>query len=654
MMFGLNSFQARLVGWGSLFGAIVLIMMLFINVHSVEQQLERQIVARVQSTETAYRATLAIPLAEYDYATLRDIVDIWKQDDDTVYLVIMDEHGKRLSSAGMEPDGPLPQVGNSGGIRHIRFSIDYLGQYYGTVQYGLSTAYLDEARRELLFNNAIVAIVGMLLSCIMLILVSRHLVKPLLKMGKAAEQISAGDYDIVLKNTGLSELDSLSAHFSNMALAVSNKMSALDWQARHDPLTHAYNRRAFEEHAAVLLADSSTVDVVMLYIDLDQFKAINDSCGHAAGDMLLTRIAHLLETMLDSAFVARIGGDEFGAILSIDREQDCHHLAQRIIDEIAQIHFEWEGQTYRIGASIGIASSSATGSRSLKDLMIAADTACFSAKELGRNRVQIYLPDEEYFRQRREELRSVAQLDSALANGRFVLYYQRLTPLSVGSPTHAEILLRVKNTADGIDPPANFIHAAERYNLMPYIDRWVVESTCRQVAKWQNDGRDVGIERFAINISGSTLSDERFPDFVLGQIKNSGVDPKRLCFEITESAAVSNLAPALNFIECVRQIGATVALDDFGSGLSSFAYLKRFRADYLKIDGIFVSNIDSDETNFSTVQAMVTLARAHHLSTIAEFVHNASVLDIIRKLGVNYAQGFHLHKPEPLAALSEW
>ncbi|MDR2032386.1 MAG: EAL domain-containing protein [Azoarcus sp.] len=648
-----HSFQARVTGWGILTGTIVLALMLVINLHSVDAQIERQTQAHIESTIVAYRAVLVVSLVEHDYATLHDILSAWKQSGDVTYIAVTDASGNRLATMGIENDVPLPPVDRTDpAVRHIRFDVDYLGQHYGTVQYGLSTQSLVLTRNRLILYNALIALTGIVLFCVLLMLISSYIVKPLLLLSKAAERISSGDYDVKLQTTGLAEIDHLSTLFSTMALTVSSKISLLEWQAHHDALTDMFNRRAFEMYMAELLADPAVVDVSLLYIDLDQFKAINDSCGHTAGDALLTRIAHLLESLLGDAFIARIGGDEFGAIVTLASEEDVNVLAQGIIESIDNIHFVWEGQTYRVGASVGVASSRALDTRSLKDLMIAADTACFGAKELGRNRLQIYRPNDDYFCQRREELRSVAQLDNALAQDRFVLYHQRFMSLD-NCPSHAEILLRVRNAEGGIETPAHFIHAAERYNLMPHIDRWVVENACRQIAQWEKKQCDVGIERFGINISGASLSDERFPDFVLGQINASGVNPKRLCFEITESAAVANLKLALNFIERVRHVGVSVALDDFGSGLSSFAYLRRFHADYLKVDGTFISNIDNDPANLATVKAIVTLARAYHLHTVAEFVHKKSILDIIREIGIDYAQGFHCHEPEPLIILEK-
>ena len=650
-MFRLNSFRTRIIGWCTLMGAIVLALMLSINLSSIEEQIDHQIETRVNYTRNAYQAALVTPLAEKNYATLSDILDIWKKSGNISYLVIIDTDGNRLASAGLTDNEPLPTLGKDDSIYHVRFDITYAGQHYGSVQYGLLTDYLGATREKLILYNLIAALIGISLSCILLVVFSRHVVKPLTNLSNAAEHITSGNYDVQLKNTGISELDSLLKHFRAMSLTVSSKISMLEWQAQHDALTNAFNRRAFEKHASELLENPAAIDVAMLYIDLDQFKAINDNCGHSAGDILLTRVAHLLESRLGNAFVARIGGDEFGAIIPLKNEQDIKAIAQSVIKEISNIHFNWEGQRYRVGASIGVASSSSLGTRSLKELMIAADTACFGAKELGRNRIQVYHPNEDYFLQRREELHSVAQLDSMLAQNRFTLHYQRLSPLTGNRRSHAEILLRVRNTEGGFDIPVKFIHAAERYNLMPRIDHWVIESACQQIAQWEKEKREIAIECFSINVSGASLSDEHFPDFVLNQIQSSSISPKRLCFEITESSAIANLKPALHFIESMRQAGATVAIDDFGSGLSSFGYIKRFQADYLKIDGAFISNIDTDSANFATVKAIVTLARAHGLRTVAEFVHNNSILQVIREIGVDYAQGFHCHAPEPLDSL---
>ena len=503
----LNSIRARVVGWSIMMGSIVLILMLAINLHSIEEQLDRQVETRIDYTRNAYQTVFVTPLAEQDFATLQDIVNIWGKAGDIAYIAVMDNNGRRLAGMGAMSEMPLPAPGKSDTIYHARFNISYLGQHYGVVQYGLLTDYLNAARDKLILYNAAAALLGVCLSSILLLAFSRHIVKPLINLGHAAEHIGSGEYDVKLEATGVSELDSLLKHFRTMAQTVNTKISMLEWQAQHDALTDVFNRRAFEKRASELLENASGSDVIMLYIDLDQFKAINDTCGHSAGDILLTRVAHLLESRLDDAFVARIGGDEFCAVMPIDGERDVQQIAQSIIDDISNIHFEWEGQTYRVGASIGVASSRALTTRSLKELLIAADTACFGAKELGRNRIQVYRSNDDYFRQRREELRSVAQIDNMLAQNNFILYYQRFTSLVSDRPIHAEILLRVRNAEGGIDTTENLIHAAERYNLMTRIDRWVVESACRQIAQWEKEKLETGIECFGVNVSGASLSD---------------------------------------------------------------------------------------------------------------------------------------------------
>ena len=282
------------------------------------------------------------------------------------------------------------------------------------------------------------------------------------------------------------------------------------------------------------------------------------------------------------------------------------------------------------------------------DLLIAADTACYAAKERGRNRVEVYSPTDDWYRQRSEDFRTMPQLTAAIAEGRFLLFHQRLEPLKPGLPLTAEVLLRLSDPLGKISSPSRFIATAERYNLMPYIDRWVVENVCRYVSDWQRSGQALPFAHLAVNVSGASLGLRDFPAFVRQQIEHYAIDPALLCFEITESCAVSNLEPALDFIAQMHALGATLSLDDFGSGLSSFGYLKRFKVDFLKIDGQFVQNIDHDASDRAVVEAIVQLARAHGLLTVAEYVCNAAVDRSIQEIGVDYAQGFVRHKPEPL------
>ncbi|MDR2638060.1 MAG: EAL domain-containing protein [Zoogloeaceae bacterium] len=431
----------------------------------------------------------------------------------------------------------------------------------------------------------------------------------------------------------------------------------LVYQAAHDPLTGLNNRRFFERQLQQEL-EASHQDhkpLIILYLDIDQFKVVNDTCGHVAGDQLLIGLAKTLQESRDMGFLARLGGDEFGILMRDCDETEAIRRANLLINKIRAYSFAYGGRSFRLGASVGVVRA-APGLDNFTSLLMAADTACYAAKERGRNRVELYTENDEYFRMRNEEFRSVGHVTTALTEGRFLLYFQRVEPLRPDLPRHAEILIRLRDFLGNIQSPARFIAAAERFNLMTYIDRWVVENVCQQLAEWDKAGIRPDVQRFAINVSGASLSDREFPDFVQRQITEHGIDPTRLCFEITESCAVGQLAQALEFIERMHSLDASLSLDDFGTGLSSFAYLKQFKVDYMKIDGMFVKNLNHDTSDQAVVKSMVQLARAYNLKTVAEFVCNDAVYKIVQSLGVDYAQGYARHVPEPLVNLgnSKW
>ena len=425
----------------------------------------------------------------------------------------------------------------------------------------------------------------------------------------------------------------------------------LAYAAAHDALTGLNNRRAFEQELKDELGRwqvGRSRPVIVFYIDLDQFKLINDTCGHSAGDAFLQHLARIMEARFSFGFLARLGGDEFGMILAGVDIDEAERRAQHIIDDIRTIPFVWEGRSFRIGASIGIAQASpeiATDS----DLLIAADTACYAAKERGRNRAQVFLPEDEYFRARKADFLSLSQIADALARNRFLLYGQRIMPLHEGVEEYAEVLLRMVGEDGAIIPPGRFIPAAERYGMMPLLDRWVIDAACACVSRWQVAGG--AVPKLHVNLSGLTLADPGLEDYIRFVFQEHSIDPRHIGFEITESCAIAQLDLALAFINFCREIGCDLALDDFGSGLSSFGYLKRFRVQGLKIDGMFVKNADTDADDRAVIEAVVRLAHHKKLHTVAEFVASAAVLETVRGLGVDYAQGFHLHQPEPLERL---
>ncbi len=424
----------------------------------------------------------------------------------------------------------------------------------------------------------------------------------------------------------------------------------LVFAAAHDALTGLHNRRAFEDELASELAAhrQDGRSLIIFYIDLDQFKIINDTCGHSAGDAFLQHLARVMELRFAYGFLARLGGDEFGMVLSGVGLEEAERRAQHIIDDIRTLPFVWEGRSFRIGASIGIAVAGPELAGAA-DLLIAADTACYAAKERGRNRAQVFIPDDQYFRERKADFLSLSQISDALTRNRLLLYAQRIVPLHEGLEPYAEVLIRMQGEDGSIIPPGRFIPAAERYGMMPLIDRWVIDATCAQIAAWQADG--LTAPRLHVNLSGLTLADPGLEEYIEFVFREHGIEPRRVGFEITESCAIAQIDLALAFIEFCRQIGCELALDDFGSGLSSFGYLKRFKVHSLKIDGMFVRNADQDADDRAVIESIVRLAQHKKLHTVAEFVGSQAVLDTVRALGADYGQGFHLHQPEPLGHL---
>lgn len=422
----------------------------------------------------------------------------------------------------------------------------------------------------------------------------------------------------------------------------------LDFQSRHDQLTGLPNRYEFERavHRAIELSKEGQGSVAVLYFDLDQFKVINDTAGHARGDQVLQEVVRRLRPLVPAPHqLARLGGDEFGVLIVNGRQEDCELLAQQIRDRLGDVPFQLEERLFSITASFGVVAVESDAAIDPHEMLSLADSACFLAKERGRNRVQVHNASDGGVVQRREEMDWISRLNEALAEDRFLLHYQRITPVAEAEHgDHYEILLRMVDRDGNSVPPGVFIPPAERFNLMPRIDRWVLERVFERLGRQPREAqRDLVV---AVNISGNTLSDENLPEFVIGLFEQHAVQPQSICFEITETAVIGNLEDALKFIAVVRQLGSTVALDDFGSGLSSFRYLKEIAPDYLKIDGSFVREIAHSQTDYSMVEAINRVGKIMGVRTIAEFVEDDQILQALRRIGVDYAQGYGLHRPE--------
>ena len=432
----------------------------------------------------------------------------------------------------------------------------------------------------------------------------------------------------------------------------------LSWQATHDTLTELANRRQFEQvlRRQIESARTTLQRHAVLYIDLDQFKVVNDTCGHLAGDALLRQLSQVLAAKMRRAdTLARLGGDEFGVLLEGCDMLHAQRIAGQLLTAIRAFRFSWEGRVFTLGASIGVAAITPE-SRDLESVLAAADTACYLAKDKGRNQVQAYREDDEEVSSRHGEMGWVSKITEAVEHNRFFLLSQQVMALGVAdaTPEYLELLLRMRDEQGRTIPPMAFIPAAERYHLMGSIDRWVVAKALGCLARMRAPGAGArAMPRFGINLSGMSLGDPAFADFVQERFDATGTPPDAVCFEITETAAISNLSRAARFIRRFRDLGCRFALDDFGSGLSSFEYLKALPVDYLKIDGAFVRGVAQDRIDHAVVDAIRRLAEAAGARTIAECVENGAILERVRDLGIDFGQGHVIHTPEPYAALAE-
>ena len=431
----------------------------------------------------------------------------------------------------------------------------------------------------------------------------------------------------------------------------------LSWQASHDALTDLENRRQFEATLArhIESARNQGTQHTVLYIDLDQFKVVNDTCGHAAGDSLLRQLAQvLLAKMRRGDSLARLGGDEFGVLLEGCDLLHAQRVAAQLLAAIRAFRFPWQGQVFTMGASIGVAAVTSQ-SRDLESVMAAADTACYMAKDNGRNQVQVYHEDDEEVSSHRGQMSWVSRVTRSAEENRFFLDCQRVVGLDAAAPTeYLELLLRMRDETGRVVPPIAFIPAAERYHLMGTIDRWVVGKALDCLGRLHASQQPSRMPpRFGINLSGMSLGDPAFADFVLQHLGTSGAPPQSVCFEITETAAISNLSRAARFIRTFRDLGCRFALDDFGTGLSSFSYLKSLPVDYVKIDGSFVRGSGADRIDHAVVDAIRRLAHAADAKTIAESVESRETFQRVRDLGIDFAQGHVIHRPEPYLDLAE-
>ena len=425
----------------------------------------------------------------------------------------------------------------------------------------------------------------------------------------------------------------------------------LNWQALHDPLTGLANRRKFESEMKNLLmkAKSDKVKHHLLYLDLDQFKIVNDTCGHDAGDELLKQITNILESKTrKNDLLARLGGDEFGLLLEHCDAEHALLVANNLRLAVEDFRFGWQTKSFRIGVSIGISEINGKESKASK-ILSAADAACYVAKENGRNQVHFHEINSSASAAHQKEMQWISRLQTALDNDRFELYLQRIQnaeSLSVVSE-HYEVLLRMIGEDGELIPPGAFLPAAERFNLIGSIDRWVVDNVFKKIQNLKKNHQLSDKLTLSINLSGASMADDGLLDRINLLLDETDLPAKNFCFEITETAVIANLNQAQSFLSRLRSKGCKIALDDFGSGLSSFTYLKSLPIDILKIDGTFVKDMVVDDIYKVFVESINQIGHAMGLTTIAEFVENDAILKMLSKMGVNYTQGYAIHRPSP-------
>ncbi len=426
----------------------------------------------------------------------------------------------------------------------------------------------------------------------------------------------------------------------------------ISWQASHDSLTGLINRYEFERRLVRLIAEAEAdhTQHVLCFLDLDQFKIVNDSASHEAGDELLRQVSVIMKKNLrQSDTLARLGGDEFALLLEHCPTDQAERITELIRKHIEDFQFLWEGRSFRIGCSIGLVPI-AENITSAGELLKQADAACYAAKDKGRNRIHVFRPDDELLARRHGEMLWVNEINLGLDENRFRLFRQAIVPTQVipAEGHHYELLIRLEIPNGELVPPGAFLPAAERYDVSGKIDRWVIMTYLDWLASHPSHLQSLSLA--SINLSGHSVGDPEMLNFILRRFEQTGIPARKTCFEITETAAITNIAAAEFFMRKLKACGCQFSLDDFGSGVSSFGYLRHLPVDYLKIDGIFVRDILDDAIDFSIVKSINEIGHVLGKKTVAEFVENAAILEKLRPLGVDFVQGYGVGMPEPLKA----
>ena len=473
----------------------------------------------------------------------------------------------------------------------------------------------------------------------------------------AVANMKAGAQDYIMKDNLARLIPAIERELSDARVRSAKRQAenTITHMAYHDTLTGLDNRNELEKRLQLAIEKSkqSQQTHALLYMDLDQFRVINDTGGYVAGDILLKQLSQLLKDKVrDSDCLARIGGDEFGILLESCPPDHALQVAHNLLKIITDFRFEWKNAPYSITASVGFVEINAN-TIGVDELLSNADMTCYLAKEQGGNRIKVFAGEDDEFSRKKGELQWITRLNQALEEKQFRLYEQAILPVSPHEQEikHSEFLIRLENQDGSVMEPEAFVPAAEQYHLIAKIDRWVIETAFEYLAKMLKQGntmKDLGV--YFISVSGSSLGDSSFYSFVKEKLDEYAIPGEMVCFEVKEATALSQFGPAIDFIKNIRQSGCRIAIDDFGAGLSSFSYLKAVPVDYVKIDGGFIGHVDHDPMDCAIVEAINQIGHIAGLQTIAELVESDAVMYKLKDIGVDYAQGNKLDAPHPIGS----
>lgn len=650
-----SSLRARLIAAVLFVQAILLAGMLFEHIEDMEQRLQEQAKLRAQQLTVLLSASLAAPLIQADYAVAQEILEETYRQAELNYLYLVGLRGNAIASVGEVSGVKLPPVSgsisNDGRSLSMAVPISMASQQLGTLYFDMPLDFLETAKSHAFWDSLLIGLVAMLVSAVVLSLLLVWITRRLGQLTRAADQVASGHYDLDLPLGHQDEVGHAIAAFKQMTESIRAREAELKESRNHllflaerDSLTGLYNRHYFRHELQRRLdeADRGNIEGALLLFDIDEFKLINDSFGHQAGDDILIAVANEIGRMVRrSESFCRLGGDEFVVIAHAATEAEVATLAQRIVLALGNMRFEMAGgQQVRLSCSMGVALYPAHAADS-ETLLAYADAAMYQAKRAGKNSWQLYRPERDSAEINLATLAWKSRIDAALEMGLFRLVYQGIYAMPGRQLAHVEVLLRMYDEETGrLLTPNHFIPLAERSGQILDIDRWVIRESIRQLSL------NPDMPPIAINVSGRTFDDPMVAAYIADQLSEQGVAPERLFVELTETSALSDLADAERFIRQLRGLGCRICLDDFGAGFASFAYLKHIAADTIKIDGMFIRDLIRDEQSQIFVKAMIEVARGLGVTTIAECVEDEATLARLVEFGVDYVQGYYLGRPQ--------